>query len=176
MWIVGDLTLWKSRFFAPQRTLKFSLIISTFKSVLPEFKRFHILQLKGILCHLSTNPPSQLDQILFEQIGIFFSLFSYSFKKLFLISLNACSYSKRINHGSKSLVCFSTVRPRDTRPQAARNSQVHVFELGPKIFEVHVFARFCTFFDKWVLEMHVFTRFCTFFSTWVLEIHDTPIK
>ena len=37
-----------------------------------------------------------------------------------------------------------TVRPRDTRPQAARTSQVHVFELGPKIFEMHVFARFCT--------------------------------
>ena len=43
------------------------------------------------------------------------------------------------NHGS-------TVRPRDTRPQAARTSQVHVFELGPKIFEMHVFAHFCTFF------------------------------
>ena len=35
-----------------------------------------------------------------------------------------------------------TVRPRDARPQAARTSQVHVFELGPKIFEMHVFARF----------------------------------
>ena len=32
-----------------------------------------------------------------------------------------------------------TVRPRDTRPQAARTSQVHVFELGPKIFEVNKF-------------------------------------
>ena len=42
----------------------------------------------------------------------------------------------------------STVRPRDTRPQAARTSQVHVFKLGPKIFEMHVFARFCMFFDK----------------------------
>ena len=32
-----------------------------------------------------------------------------------------------------------TVRPRDTRPQAARTSQVHVFELGPKIFEMNEF-------------------------------------
>ena len=30
-----------------------------------------------------------------------------------------------------------TVRPRDTRPQAARTSQVPVFELGPKIFEMN---------------------------------------
>ena len=48
--------------------------------------------------------------------------------------------------------CSGTVRPRDTRPQAARTSQVHVFELGPKLFEMHVFARFCTF-------LHVFARF-----------------
>ena len=27
---------------------------------------------------------------------------------------------------------FETVRPRNTRPQAARTLQVHVFELGPK--------------------------------------------
>ena len=32
-----------------------------------------------------------------------------------------------------------TVRPRDTRPQAARTLQVHVFELGPKIFELNEF-------------------------------------
>ena len=47
---------------------------------------------------------------------------------------------------------FITVRPRDTRPQAARTLQVHVFELGPKIFEMHVFARFC-------MLLHVFARF-----------------
>ena len=34
---------------------------------------------------------------------------------------------------------FSTVRPRDTRPQAARTSQVHVFELGPKKIEMNEF-------------------------------------
>ena len=33
----------------------------------------------------------------------------------------------------------TTVRPRDTRPQAARTLQVHVFELGPKIFELNEF-------------------------------------
>ena len=33
----------------------------------------------------------------------------------------------------------NTVRPRDTRPQAARTLQVHVFELGPKKFELNEF-------------------------------------
>ena len=33
----------------------------------------------------------------------------------------------------------STVRPRDTRPQGARTLQVHVFELGPKKFELNEF-------------------------------------
>ena len=32
-----------------------------------------------------------------------------------------------------------TVRSRDTRPQAARTSQVHVFELDPKKFEMNEF-------------------------------------
>jgi hypothetical protein len=32
-----------------------------------------------------------------------------------------------------------TVGPRDTRPQAARTLTMHVFELGPKNFEKHVF-------------------------------------
>ena len=35
-----------------------------------------------------------------------------------------------------------TVRPRDTRPQAARTSTVHDFELGPKNLEKHVFLYF----------------------------------
>ena len=34
---------------------------------------------------------------------------------------------------------FNTVRPRDTRLEAARTSQVHVFELDPKIFEMNEF-------------------------------------
>ena len=33
----------------------------------------------------------------------------------------------------------TTVRPRDTRPQAARTSTMHDFELGPKNFEMHEF-------------------------------------
>ena len=61
----------------------------------------------------------------------------------------------------------STVRPRDKRPQDARTLTMHVFEKGPKTFEIQVFARFCTF-------LHVFARFlanetlrCTFFdNTW----------
>ena len=35
----------------------------------------------------------------------------------------------------------NTVRPRDTRPRAARTSQVHVFELGPKKFEMNEFMK-----------------------------------
>ena len=42
----------------------------------------------------------------------------------------------------------NTVRPRDTRPQDARTLTMHVFEKGPKTFEMHVFARFSTFFGK----------------------------
>ena len=34
-----------------------------------------------------------------------------------------------------------TVRPWDTRPRAARTSQVHVFELGPKKFEMNEFMK-----------------------------------
>ena len=36
-------------------------------------------------------------------------------------------------------IAVHTVRPRDTRPQAARTLQVHIFELGPKIFELNEF-------------------------------------
>ena len=32
-----------------------------------------------------------------------------------------------------------TVMPQNTRPQAARTSQVHIFELGPKKFEMNKF-------------------------------------
>ena len=42
-----------------------------------------------------------------------------------------------------------TVRPQDTRPQAAGTSQVHVFELGSKKFEVN---KLCSK----NLEQHVF--------------------
>ena len=43
--------------------------------------------------------------------------------------------------GSKWQLHFggSTVRPRDTQPQAARTLQVHVFKKGPKIFEMNKF-------------------------------------
>ena len=68
------------------------------------------------------------------------------------------------NYGTlkKTRKKMNTVMPRDTRPLAARTSQVHVFELGPKIFEMHVFARFCTFlhdFAQFCTILHVFARF-----------------
>ena len=34
-----------------------------------------------------------------------------------------------------------TVRPRGARPQTARTSQVHVFELGPKKIEMNEFMK-----------------------------------
>ena len=34
---------------------------------------------------------------------------------------------------------WNTVRPQDTRPQAARTLTMHVFEYGPKKFEMHKF-------------------------------------
>ena len=37
------------------------------------------------------------------------------------------------------LLSTNTVGPRDTRPQAARTLQMHVFELGPKKFELNEF-------------------------------------
>ena len=41
--------------------------------------------------------------------------------------------------GKNILKINNTVRPQDTRPQAARTLQVHVFELGPKKFELNEF-------------------------------------
>ena len=43
------------------------------------------------------------------------------------------------NNRCMHVVC--TVRPRDTRPRAARTSQVHVFELGPKKLEMNEFMK-----------------------------------
>ena len=43
--------------------------------------------------------------------------------------------NKYIVHSNK----LHSVRPRDTRPRAAWASQVHVFELGPKRFEMNEF-------------------------------------
>ena len=34
---------------------------------------------------------------------------------------------------------MNTVMPQDARPQAAQTLQVHIFELGPKIFEMNQF-------------------------------------
>ena len=42
---------------------------------------------------------------------------------------------------SRSWMFYYTVRPRDTRPRAARTFQVHVFELGPKKFEMNEFMK-----------------------------------
>ena len=72
----------------------------------------------------------------------------------------------------------TTVRPRDTRPQAARTSTMHDFELGPKFFEMHVFGHFsfsCTiledfsqFLHDFAQFLHNFELFCTIFkvSNW----------
>ena len=44
-----------------------------------------------------------------------------------------------VNQKKKCGLFIYTAKPRDTRPQAARTSQVHVFELGPKKFEMNEF-------------------------------------
>ena len=58
-----------------------------------------------------------------------------------------CFAFNKQQHGKSAF--DDTVRPRDTRPQTARTLTMHVFELGPKKFEMHVF-------DKLLLEMHGF--------------------
>ena len=50
--------------------------------------------------------------------------------KVVVLGLKKCNQKKR-----------HTVRPRDTRPQAVRTLQVHVFELGPKKFEMNEFMK-----------------------------------
>ena len=51
------------------------------------------------------------------------------------ISKNIC------NIGRPTFFKLSTVRTRDTQPRAARTSQVHVFKLGPKKFEMNEFMK-----------------------------------
>ena len=66
--------------------------------------------------------------------------------------------------GKKNATKLNTVRPRDTRPQAARTSTVHDFELGPKNLEKHVFLYFS-------LQIHEFLR-CTDFENFSLQLHE----
>ena len=40
---------------------------------------------------------------------------------------------------NKNAEGLSTVRPQDARPQAAWTLTMHIFEQGPKIFEMHEF-------------------------------------
>ena len=47
-----------------------------------------------------------------------------------------CFAFNKQQHGKSAF--DDTVRPRDTRPQTARTLTMHVFELGPKKFEIHV--------------------------------------
>ena len=44
-----------------------------------------------------------------------------------------------ISYGKKILGIHVTVGPQNTRPQASRTLKVHIFRLGPKIFEMHKF-------------------------------------
>ena len=48
------------------------------------------------------------------------------------------SQRMNLNH-TDTVSSANTVRPRDTRPQAARTLTMHVFEHGPKNFEMHKF-------------------------------------
>ena len=55
------------------------------------------------------------------------------------VSRNSLGSYESICEFATLAVKGNTVRPRDTRPQAARTLQVHVFELGPKKFELNEF-------------------------------------
>ena len=61
----------------------------------------------------------------------YLSSFIYENGKLFLMK------NQKFDDIINSLLI--TVRPRDTRPQAARTLQVHVFELDPKKSEMNEF-------------------------------------
>ena len=47
--------------------------------------------------------------------------------------------SHHVNFQLRLALVLNAVRPRDTRPQAARTSQVNVSELGSKKFEMNEF-------------------------------------
>ena len=53
---------------------------------------------------------------------------------LFSLYTNKYHYEKKFTYHIRP-----TLRPRDTRPQAAQTLQVHVFEWGPKKFELNEF-------------------------------------
>ena len=80
--------------------------------------------------------------------------------------------TQRLNRIGPFLLTWYTVRPRDTRPQAARISTMHDFELGPKFFEMHVFGHFsfsCTILEDFSQFLHDFAQFLHDF---VQFLHD----
>ena len=83
-------------------------------------------------------------------IGTTFS-FNRDLFPLCKIMFTTCNNEKHILFLTNFHILFYllTVRPRDTRPQAARTSTMHVFEKGPKNLEMHAFV-------KLLLKMHVF--------------------
>ena len=82
-----------------------------------------------------------------------------------------------INHKFyRRITLFNTVRPRDTRPQAARTSTVHVFEQGPKNLEMHVFGSFSLQQHDFGMILHdfarnfIFSNLVSFFSAFKNEL------
>ena len=73
----------------------------------------------------------QIVLIAIDQQFFLASIFQKAYENIFIILTQPSALGQ--------LMEMNTVRPRDTRPQAARTSQVHVFELGPKIFEMNEF-------------------------------------
>ena len=92
-----------------------------------------------------------------KKIGIFVNYWALGFLLAVKVMCLPCT-----NQSYTSKVC--TVRPRDTRPQAARTSTMHDFELGPKFFEMHVFGHFsfsCTILEDFSQFLHDFAQFWT---------------
>ena len=69
---------------------------------------------------------------------------SFICKKSYFLTKSRCSDQDFSTLTMQLITYLSnhvTVRPRDTRPQAAWTLQVHVFEQGPKIFELNEFMQ-----------------------------------
>ena len=112
------------------------------------FVRSEILETKYSFISIFGN--KELLSLLFFGLSLF-QILRYFFKKLpkLIYSRNQISISSMAKQSFEKylgswnwtyeLVENVTVRPWDTRPQDARTLQVHVFELGPKKFELNEF-------------------------------------
>ena len=82
--------------------------------------------------------PSCWSSLVFTLLKVMLIIALFFLTEPLLTSMGAQSFIS-VHMESSVELKYTTVRPQDTRPQAARTSQVHVFELGPKKFEMNEF-------------------------------------